>query len=242
MTLLGGGELILSGSDRYTGGTTVTSGTLDFSTPESMPTAGILTIASGGEVALGALVDNSNDSEPAVAAVATGNASAGGDNSGQSAIEALLARIRAGRAAEAARGDAAGPLDGVVASASPAGVPEPSTFALLGIAAIAVLGYCPRRRGPRRPKGCPGHGQEQPPMLLGFVAAAHFVERAGQMIMNVGIVGVIAQGALEGGDGQLPLARLGQHAAQVRPGFDVVLVQLDGHVVAFPGGRRSPRR
>ena len=36
-------------------------------------------------------------------------------------------------------------------------------------------------------------------MLLGLVAAVDFVERAGQMVVDVGIVGVIAQGALEGG-------------------------------------------
>ena len=38
----------MAGSNTYTGGTTVTSGTLEFSTPDAMPSAGILTIASGG--------------------------------------------------------------------------------------------------------------------------------------------------------------------------------------------------
>ena len=54
-------------------------------------------------------------------------------------------------------------------------------------------------------------------MLLGLAAAADFVQRAGEVVMDVGVVGVIAQGPLEGGHGQIALARLGQHAAEVRP-------------------------
>ena len=70
VSLIGGGELILSGSDNYTGGTTVACGTLDLSTPESMPSTGTLDIERGGEVVLGVLLGDSNDSEPAVTAVA----------------------------------------------------------------------------------------------------------------------------------------------------------------------------
>ncbi len=55
--------------------------------------------------------------------------------------------------------------------------------------------------------------------------------------MRVGIVGVMAQRALEGGRGQVALAQLRQDAAQVRAGLDVIFVQLDGHIVAL--ARRS---
>ena len=37
VTLAGGGELILSGSDTYTGGTTISGGTLDFASPRPCP-------------------------------------------------------------------------------------------------------------------------------------------------------------------------------------------------------------
>ena len=37
-------------------------------------------------------------------------------------------------------------------------------------------------------------GQKRPPMLLGLVAAVHFVERAGEMVVDVGVIGMIAQG------------------------------------------------
>ena len=58
----------MSGTDNYSGGTTVTGGTLDFATPESMPSTGFLDIESGGEVVLGALLgDYGGESEPAVA-------------------------------------------------------------------------------------------------------------------------------------------------------------------------------
>ena len=145
----GPGAVVLSGSNTYSGGTTVASGTLDFSTTESMSTSGVLTIQSGGEVVLGDLVGaespSTAESEPAVADAAVDNSSpiivSGTVSDG--GIDALLARIRA---AQAAHDTAAGSLDGVAADASPAAVPEPSTFILLGVGVLGLLGYVWRRK------------------------------------------------------------------------------------------------
>jgi autotransporter-associated beta strand protein len=141
LTVSSTGILVLAGKNSYSGGTTVLSGTVDFSTPESMPSTGILAIESGGEVVLGAIVDDGGDSEPAVAAadIASNVASA------QSAIESLLARLRAERAGESGHGSAVGAAGSVTAAVSPA-VPEPSTFALLGVAVAGLLGHLWRRR------------------------------------------------------------------------------------------------
>ena len=73
-------------------------------------------------------------------------------------------------------------------------------------------------------------------MLLGLAATAEVVQRTGEVIMDVGVAGVIAQGPLEGRRRQFPLAQLRQHTPQVRPRFDHVLVQFDGHIVAFSRG------
>ena len=54
VTLNGSGKLVLSGSDSYTGGTTVASGTVQFTSPEAVPTTGIVTVNAGGRVVLGA--------------------------------------------------------------------------------------------------------------------------------------------------------------------------------------------
>ncbi len=76
LVVSGSGMLTLSGTSTYSGGTTVSGGTLDFSTPESMPSTGILDIQSGGEVVLGVLLgDPGGDSEPAAADVAGDGAS-----------------------------------------------------------------------------------------------------------------------------------------------------------------------
>ena len=82
LTMTGPGVLVMAGSNSYTGGTTVLSGTLDFSTPESMPSTGILDIESGGEVVLGALLDCGGDSEPSATAAAEGASSVASAQSG----------------------------------------------------------------------------------------------------------------------------------------------------------------
>ncbi len=159
LVVSGSGMLTLSGTSTYSGGTTVSGGTLDFSTPESMPSTGVLDIQSGGEVVLGVLLgDLGGDSEPAAADVAADGASnsntkSGEATSGDSVIEALLARIRAERVGGSAGGTAVGSMGSatatgigaVILAVSPA-VPEPSTFVLLGVAAIGLFGWMWRRR------------------------------------------------------------------------------------------------
>ena len=153
VTLTGGGELILSGPDKYTGGTTVTGGTLDFASPAALSSSGIVTIQSGGEVVLddaaAAAATFTSDSEPAVADVAADSTSI----SNISGISAMLARIRA---AEADGGHAAESSGGAAAAASPAVVPEPSTIVLLAAATIGLLGYCPRRARASAAQGLSG--------------------------------------------------------------------------------------
>ena len=50
----GAGELILAGSDSYTGGTLVTDGTLAIASPEGLPDGGSLVIGAGGSALFGA--------------------------------------------------------------------------------------------------------------------------------------------------------------------------------------------
>ncbi len=52
VTLTGGGELTLSGNNAYTGGTAVGNGTLDFASPDAVPTTGIISVSRPGSVDL----------------------------------------------------------------------------------------------------------------------------------------------------------------------------------------------
>ena len=53
VTVSGDGELILSGTDSYTGGTTVSGGTLEFSAASAVPGSGLVTIGGSGRLELG---------------------------------------------------------------------------------------------------------------------------------------------------------------------------------------------
>ena len=50
---ISGGELTLSGTDTYTGGTTVSGGTLDIAVPSALSGSGLVTIAAGGRLVFG---------------------------------------------------------------------------------------------------------------------------------------------------------------------------------------------
>ena len=53
------------------------------------------------------------------------------------------------------------------------------------------------------------------------------------MKMGIGIIGMERECAFERSDRQFTIAELGQNAAQVGTGLDIVLVEFDGRVIAF---------
>ena len=53
LTLSGSGTLILSGSNDYSGGNTVTGGTLNVNSAQALPTTGMLVVGRNGRVVLG---------------------------------------------------------------------------------------------------------------------------------------------------------------------------------------------
>jgi autotransporter-associated beta strand protein len=145
VTLSGGGELILSGSNTYTGGTTISGGTLDFASPAALPTTGIINISRPGSVSLlgllaeipaGQIVESDDDT---VVAPAAG-----------------LPAVATATAAEAPEppptvsggGVGLAAADSVAEATRAAAVPEPSTLILLGAGAIALFGWT--LRGPIR--------------------------------------------------------------------------------------------
>ena len=129
------GLLVLAGTNTYTGGTTVSSGTLDFSTPAATPSAGIVTVNPGGYVVLGALVGASS---PATETTETVTDS--------SQTVATTSPASAGGAAATGGGASFGGTGSIAEALPAAAVPEPSTFVLLGVAAVGLLGYVWRRR------------------------------------------------------------------------------------------------
>ena len=134
----GSGRLVLSGTNTYTGGTTVTGGTLDFANPNATPSTGIVTATTGGYVALGAL---SGASSPATDATETVT-----DTSETLGTVATSLTAIAGGAVAGGGGDSLGGTGSIAEAVPAAAVPEPSTFVLLGVAAIGLIGYVWRRR------------------------------------------------------------------------------------------------
>jgi fibronectin-binding autotransporter adhesin len=131
VTLSGGGELILSGSDTYTGGTMISGGTLDFASPAALPTTGIINISRPGTVnLLGLLAEVAasvgSDSDLAAAEAAT-----------DTVATTSPASAGAGVASEAA--GTALDLLGSIANSDSAALPEPGTMALSTAAAGVLL-------------------------------------------------------------------------------------------------------
>ncbi len=139
LVMSGNGVQILTGTNTYTGGTQASGGTLDFATPSSIPSTGVITFTSGGYVAIGALLGASSP------------AAAGEEPAGESTATTATTTTTTGIAATTTT-DASGVVvvGGAVATIgghAAAAVPEPSTVVLLlaGIAGLAIATWRRRR-------------------------------------------------------------------------------------------------
>ena len=152
VSLSGGGELILSSTNAntYTGGTTVTGGTLDLASHAALPTTGIVNIGRPGTVNLVSLLSSYvpqvelGDVQPGVDTVAdadtsTLDAALTGTLSTVPVDPAVVSTVMVGGAG----------LVGLTPAGGPAPVPEPGTLALLlaGVAGLAVAAWRQNRMG-----------------------------------------------------------------------------------------------
>jgi autotransporter-associated beta strand protein len=125
----GGGTLVLSGSDSYSGGTTVNSGTLGVTSSQALPTTGVLVVGRNGYVVLGNTLG-------AAAIVA---ASPLASESISLAATPALSSVDSGAAAETSSPavQVSVPV-GAPISGGAAAVPEPGTVLLLLAGAVAL--------------------------------------------------------------------------------------------------------
>ena len=134
LSVSGGGALILSGTDQYTGGTTVNAATLALTSSSTLPTSGLLTIGSGGRLVLGggAGIGALLGASPPISSGAIA----------LSAAVSIPAMIESPSGNMATLGGAA-PVSlqsgaGSAVGGSAPAVPEPGTVALLAVAAAAA--------------------------------------------------------------------------------------------------------
>ena len=146
VVLSGGGLLVLSGSNTYTGGTTVSGGTLEFASPAAVPTTGILIVGRSGSADLTGLL---SFYAPSTLDTSIDHTSLGALSSDTSAGLWVPDQAVNSGSGEASLPDT-GSIGGSVTTAS---VPEPSSFVLLGVGTLGLLGYAWRWRGGRRHEG-----------------------------------------------------------------------------------------
>ena len=139
LVLSGSGQLTLSGTNAYTGGTTVSGGTLDIAAPSALAGSGLVTIAAGGRLVLG-----SGAGIGALLAASSPTASGAAALSAAASIPATMGGYASASESMATLGDAP-PLSqgggGIAVGGSAAAVPEPGTLALLlaGFLALAAI-------------------------------------------------------------------------------------------------------
>jgi autotransporter-associated beta strand protein len=136
--LSGSGTLLLSGSDSYSGGTTVSSGTLDVNSAQALPTAGLLVVGRNGRVVLGNIT---GAAELAAASPLTSESISLASVPAVSSVDSSVAEQASSPAVQTSVPVAA-PVSG-----SPAAVPEPGTVLLLLVGGVALAAW---RRQSRR--------------------------------------------------------------------------------------------
>ena len=135
----GSGTAILSASNTYTGGTTVSSGTLDVLNPGALPCGGLIVGAGGTTVVFKATATSSS---PAI-----------GENLALFTLDGSSTSSSAG--AFSTNYDISTPtVGGAILQPGSLPVPEPATLALLLAAGGGGLTWCVQRRGSRsKPRG-----------------------------------------------------------------------------------------
>ena len=150
---LGANALILSGSDSYAGGTTVSGGTLEIAAADSLPSTGLIAISGGGVLVLGSggSIGALSGASEMLLPQATQTPLAG-DAAASPIDVALSSSSDLPSASLAGTGfSEQSPVTGVSSTAA-AVVPEPSSWLLAATAAICGLGWRVRRHCPGRRK------------------------------------------------------------------------------------------
>jgi autotransporter-associated beta strand protein len=139
LNLGGSGTLVLSGSDSYSGGTTVNSGTLDVNSAQALPRSGMLVVGRSGRVVLGNIT---GAAEMVAASPLTSESISLASVPAVSSVDSSVAEQASSPAVQVSV------PTGAPVSGGPAAVPEPGTVLLLlvGAAALAVW----RRRNGRK--------------------------------------------------------------------------------------------
>ena len=144
MALSGSGKLTLSGTNAYTGGTTVSGGTLDIAAPSALSGSGLVTIAAGGRLVLGSgagigalLAASSPVGSGAVALSAPSVPATIGGYENESENMATL-----GGAPPLSQGGGGSAVGGTAAA-----VPEPAAIALLAAGVLAAATVRRKRKG-----------------------------------------------------------------------------------------------
>ena len=141
LSVSGGGALILSGTDHYSGGTTVNASTLAVTSASALPSSGLIMIGGGGRLVLGG--------GSGIGALLAASSPISSDAVALSAAAALPAAIESPSGNMATLGGAPSLPQGGGGNAvggSAAAVPEPGTLALLAAGVLALAAAAPRKR------------------------------------------------------------------------------------------------
>ena len=146
LVLSGSGALTLSGTNSYSGGTTVTSGTLNISSEQALPSAGVLVVGRSGRVVLG----NTHATGASSPAVLIASSSLLENASSSQALPSMTSSIDSGLPTPGSdpvlvSESVVGVVGTVAGTAGAQSVPEPGTFVLI-LAAISGLGLIQLRR------------------------------------------------------------------------------------------------